>query len=68
MPFYVDYVYSGAGDCVSIRRDSMKALYLVVDTQHNKVLKVYRRYSSALNYISANDLTLALVVQEVNYE
>lgn len=46
----------------------MKALYLVVDTQHNKILKVYRRYSSALNYISANDLTLALVVQEVNYE
>lgn len=45
----------------------MKALYLVVDSQHNKILKVYRRYSSALNYVTLNH-TKAVVIQEVNYE
>lgn len=45
----------------------MKALYLVVDSQHNKILKVYRRYSSALNYVTLNQ-DKTVVIQEVNYE
>ena len=43
----------------------MKSLYIVVDTQQNKILKVYRRYSSALNYAKGNS---AFIVQEINYE